>query len=458
MLSALLTVAVLFSAPPAPSSHNFVLETPLKVWDVDTTDMNGDGMADILLLTSDEQSSPLNKELALFLSNDKGEYPAKPSLTLPFEPDMGAAMLAECDGKPPKELVVLNAEGARVYHFEGGKFEKVAEPRFFSLLPSHSKEPSFLKHSTKDLFGDGRDVWFIPTPSGYDLRRMDGSLAMAECDVISEMRREENTYIVHRLPAVHPFTVPGEKNKGMAFLSDQFADFAHGPDWKQHERFRIPINLAEKWQGEAKMVDFNNDELPDLVVTQMKGTVNMMAQTQIYIAKELFKYPETPTKTFSTKGGISSPILIDVDGDKRKDVVLISIPLGVTNFINFFVRGKLSVRADVYLFNGKDFGEDPTFSTSLTMDAPEGRERVAYTFGDFNGDGRLDVAYGKENDALAVRVGSKDKFLSPDSWVEIKVPSFGMAEACNLNGNAAQDIVMYHPGGPNAKRVDVIVF
>ncbi len=458
MLAALLTVAVILTAQPAPQPRNSVLETALKVWDVDTSDMNGDGTADILLLTSDEQSHPLKKELGLFLSDEKGGYPVKPSVTLPFDTSMGAAMLAECDGKPPRELVVLNAEGALVYRFEAGKFEKIGEPRFFSLLPSHAKEPSFLKHSAKDLLGDGRDVWFIPTPSGYDLRRMDGSVAMAECDVVSEMRREENTYIVHRLPAVHPFTVPGEQHKGMAFLSDQFADFAHGPDWKQHERFRIPVNLAEKWQGMAKMVDFNNDELPDLVVTQMKGTVNMMAQTQVYVAKELFKYPETPTKTFSTKGGISSPILIDVDGDKRKDVVLISIPLGVTNFINFFVRGKLSVRADVYLFNGTDFGGNPTFSTSLTMDAPEGRERVAYTFGDFNGDGRLDVAYGKESDMLAIRVGGKEEFLSSGSWAEVKVPSFGMADEYSLNGNAAQDIVMYHPGGPNAKRVDVIVF
>jgi hypothetical protein len=458
MLSALLTAAVFLAAQPAPPYRNFVLETSLKVWDVDVSDMNGDGMADILLLTCDEQSYPLKKELALFLSDGKGGYPSKPSAVLPLDPSMGAAMLAECDGKPPKELVVLDAAGALVYHFEAGKFEKIGEPRFFSLLPSHAKEPSFLKHSAKDLLSDGRDVWFIPTPSGYDLRRMDGSVALASCDVVSEMRREENTYIVHRLPAVHPFDVPGEKTKGLAFLSDEFADFAHGPDWTQHERFRIPINLEEKWQGAAHMEDFNNDGLPDLVVTQMKGTINMMAQTQIYIAKEPFKYPAKPTKTFSTKGGVSSPILIDVDGDKRKDVVLISIPFGITNFVNFFVRGKIAIHADVYLFNGTDFGDKPTFSTGLTMDAPEGRERVAYTFGDFNGDGRLDVAFGKESDTLAIRTGEKERFLSSDPWVTIKVPSFGMAEAYDLNGNAAQDIVMYHPGGPNAKRVDVIVF
>ena len=458
MLSALLMTAALWAAQPAAQPRSFVLETTLKVWDVDTSDMNGDAIADILLLTSDEDSYPLKKELALFLSDEKGGYPAQPSAVVPLDASVGAAMLAECDGAAPRELVLLDAAGAVVYRFAGGGFEKIGEPRFFSLLPSHAKEPSFLKHSAKDLLGDGRDVWFIPTPAGYDLRRMEGPLVTAECDVVSEMRREENTYIIHRLPAVHPFDVPGEPHRGIAFLSDQFADFAHGTDWKQHERFRIPMNLKEKWQGSAKMEDFNNDGLPDLVVTQMKGTINMMAQTQVYVAKERFKYPETATKTFSTKGGISSPILIDVDGDRQKDVVLIGIPLGVTNFINFFVRGKLSVHADVYLFKGNGFTEDPTFSTSLTMDAPEGRERVAYTFGDFNGDGRLDVAFGRESDTLAIRTGEKERFLSSDPWTTVKVPSFGIADEYNLNGNPAQDIIMCHPGGPNAKRVDVILF
>ena len=458
MLSALLVSVAICSAQPAPQPRSFALETALHVWDVDTSDLNGDGVADILLLTSDEDSYPLRKELALFLSDATGGYPAVPSAVVPLEPTVGTAMLAECDGAAPKELVLLDATGASVHRFAGGGFEKICDTRFFSLLPSHAKEPSFLKHSAKDLLGDGRDVWFIPTPSGYDLRRMEGSLVTAECDVVSEMRREENTYIVHRLPAVHPFEVPGEPHRGIAFLSDQFADFAHGPDWKQHERFRIPMNLKEKWQGSAKMEDFNNDGLPDLVVTQMKGTINMMAQTQIYVAHERFKYPETPTRTFATKGGISSPILIDVDGDKQKDVVLIGIPLGVSNFINFFVRGKLSVHADVYLFDGAGFAADPTFSTSLTMDAPEGRERVAYTFGDFNGDGRLDVAFGKTSDTLAIRTGEKERFLSSDPWTTVKVPSFGIADEYDLNGNRAQDIVMYHPGGPNARRVDVIVF
>lgn len=454
MLSPLIAALCIVAQTP----HTWVLNTPLKVWDVETSDMNGDGRADILLMTSDEQSYPLRRELALFLSGADGGYPGSPSVTLPLEPATGAAMLAEVDGASPREVVLLDAGGAQVHRFTGAGFEQTGAPRFPSLLPSHTKEPSFLRHCARDLLGDGRDVWFIPTPAGYEVRRMDGLVAGLSCDVISEMRRGENTYIVHRLPAVHLFTPPGEPVKGVAFLSDEFADFAHGPGWAKQERFRIPVNLEEKWEASARMDDITGGGLPDLVVTQMRGTVNMVAQTQIYLAKEPFKYPGAPSAAFTTKGAVSSPLLLDVDGDKKKDVVLISIPFGVSNFINFFVRGKLAIHAEVYLYNGAGFDAKPTFSTNLTMDAPEGRERVAYTFGDFSGDGRLDVAYGREDDTLVVRTGSKDKFLASDPWVKLSLPSFGNAEDVDLDGNPARDIVLYHPGGPNARRVDVIVF
>ena len=40
----------------------------------------------------------------------------------------------------------------------------------------------------------------------------------------------------------------------------------------------------------------------------------------------------------------------------------------------------------------------------------------------------------------------------------MNIPSFGIAEPVSLNGNPAEDILLFHPGGKNAKRVDVVLF
>lgn len=149
---------------------------------------------------------------------------------------------------------------------------------------------------------------------------------------------------------------------------------------------------------------------------------------------------------------------MDVNGDERLDLIFIRIPFGVKNLVNFFVRGKLAVQAEVHLFDGEKFNQEADYHTSMSMDAPEGRERVAYTFGDFSGDGRLDVAYGSKSDTLAVYTGDPERFIGSRPWQEFKMPAFGTARAYDLNHNKARDMVLFRPGGDNARRVDILVF
>ncbi len=94
-----LLAALLGAASDSP--RVFTLTARANVWDVETADLNGDGRTDILLLCSDEEASPLDKEIALFLADDAGGYPAAPSASLPLPEMSGPVMLAECDGAPP---------------------------------------------------------------------------------------------------------------------------------------------------------------------------------------------------------------------------------------------------------------------------------------------------------------------------------------------------------------------
>lgn len=444
------------AADSAPKTY--VLNTAENVWDVTVEDINGDKFRDVFVLTCDETSHPLKKAVCGYIADAEGVYPAAPTVSLPLDPSIGALFFAEVDGAPPRELIVTDGMGATVYRFTATGFEVMDRPRFSSLLPTGCKEPVFLKDGAIDLDGDHIDEWLIPVPTGFELRHVNGPVATLPGDVVSEVRRVNGTYIMHQLPAYYPFTMQGASAKALAFCSDEFADFSYGDGWAQHQRFRIPLNVKEKWEASAKMADINNDGFPDLAVTQTRGTVHLEALSHIYVASAPFTYPDTPTATYVNKGAIATPELIDVDGDKRLDVVLISVPLGLRNFINFFLRGKLSVDVQVYLFNGKDFGAEPAFETALTMDAPEGREQVAYTMGDFNGDGRMDVAFGQANDVLAIFTGEPGRFVSAKPWVALTLPSFGLARPFDLNGNAAKDIVMFHPSGKNSKRVEVIVF
>ena len=462
ILAAALTADLDTSTMEAPAVEGaavrYVLKTAENVWDVATTDLTGDGFADLLAITCDEESYPLTKAVSVFVADETGAYPDSATLVLPLEPSISTLFLTETDGVPPKELAAADATGAHVYRFRDGAFELIAEPRFASLLPSGSKEPLFLKKASEDLDGDGIDEWLIPSGEGYDVRSVAERIASVRCDVVSEVVRLDTLRITHRLPALHVFAMEGAATKGLAFLTDEFADFAHGEGWSKHERFRVPVNLDEKWDASAKMVDIDENGLPDLVVTQTKGTVKLQSQTLVYVADAPFTYSDEPTRTFVAKGAFQAPMFKDVNGDGELDAIFITIHMGIKFFVNLFLRGKLSVTAEVYLFDGTGFGEEPGFKTNLTMPVPEGREQVAYAMADFSGDGRLDVMFGHKNTMLAFYTGEDKRFISSRPWTTVETPGFGFARPYDLNGNDGQDLVLFHPGGEHAKQIDVIVF
>ena len=454
-----MTLMPLFLAAAAVSGpHHFVLETDAGVWDAAVHDIDGDGFNDVLAVCCDEYSNPLNKFVAVFLGNKDGEFPSVPSTICPLDPSVGALFFAETDGAAPIELVATNASGATIYGFRDGKLENLAETPFISLLPDGSKEPQFFEEPMQDLDGDGISEWLIPVPSGYEVRTPAAGVTVIPCDVVSEIRNDSSTIITHRLPAYTYFKIPGQEQQSIAFLSDEYADFAYGPGWKEHRRFSVPVNLEEKWEASSTMKDIDANGLPDLIVTQVKGTVNLKVLTQIYLATEPFSYPAVPTASFEVDGSITSPLLEDVDGDGKLDLMFIGVPFSIKNFVSYFMRNKLTISVDVHLFSGAGFPEKPTYQSKLTLDAPEGRERIAYTVGDFTGDGLLDVAVGQGSQSLAIHCGNTGRFVSSKADIELALPAFGIARPYTIDGNASQDMVIFHPSGVNHRRIEVLVF
>ncbi len=453
-----LVVAVGFLALAATEPQSFTLHAGTSVWDVAALDVNGDERGDVVAVCCDENSEPLNKYLAVFLCDANGGYPSEPSFKTPLDPSIGVLFEAEIDGAPPKEIMAANAESVTAFGYRDDKLKPIREVSFPSLFPSGSREPGFLKDASADLDGDGIDEWFVPMPSGFAVRNSDGLLADIHCDVNSSIRTGSGISINNRYPAYATFDQESSKQKGVAFLSDEYADFAYGNGWKQHQRFRIPIDLDDKWDTSSDMEDINGDGMPDLIVTQTQGTINLKALTQVYLAEGIMKYPDKPTATFESHGSFAAPLLKDVNGDKKKDIIFVNIPFGVKFFINLFVWQKLGVNLEIYIFNGTGFGSKPDFTTSVSIEAPDGKEQAAYCLGDFNGDGKTDAAFGAGRTKLLLRAGGDAKFISPKPYLTLDVPSFGIAHAHKLNDNDAEDILIYHPGISLRDQIEVLVF
>ncbi len=246
--------------------------------------------------------------------------------------------------------------------------------------------------------------------------------------------------------------------QGVAFLSDDYVDFAYGENLEQSARFAIPEPKSAKAIVETKMSDINADGLPDLLVTETEGTVNVKVRIDVYLAEAPGKYPSQPSATVTDEGSFAVPIVEDINGDGKGDLAIIRVPFGLSFFVNYFVRSRVVAHIDVFQFRDGGFAAEPDFTSKLSIEAPKDDADLAYTTGDFNGDGRIDAALSSGDDALAVYVGEEGEFLSRRPWAEIPVPPVGIARTVNLNNNGRDDILLMRPPSERAKQFYAVTF
>lgn len=451
-------IAGVLLAIAATPPVTYVLKVPVDAWDVTRGDLNGDGLTDIVVYGSNATAETPEKELLVYLAETGGRFPSVPSLRHELDPSNGTAFVCEFDGRLPEEIVEAGQSGATILRLVDGSLDVVDRVEFNSLLPGRTREPVFARDLPHDLDGDGADEWLIPTPLGVSIYSQGRIRAEIPAPISSEFREYGLRTIMHRLPAVTSFALPEEPNHALALLGERYADFSYGYEWTEHVRYPLAIHNEENWDASAEFKDINADGYPDLIVTQTSGTVNLEVLTQIYLAQGPFKYPETPDSKFETKGSFTTVELADVDGDGKSDLVLVRISLGVRNIINYFLRKRVSIEVAVHYFRSDGFAQRADESTSITIDAPDGREQSAYATGDFDGDGRLDVMIGTGEENLVFYQGAQSAFLSSRPWITLEIPTFGVARIADLNGNEADDVILHHPNGAHKRRVDLLVF
>jgi hypothetical protein len=175
--------------------------------------------------------------------------------------------------------------------------------------------------------------------------------------------------------------------------------------------------------------DFNGDGNLDVVVAQqLTNNVSLLLGN----GNGTFARPTVFAASSSLSFAPSSLAVGDVNGDGKLDLVVNSIG-GEDSTISQF---------GVLLGNGKGAFSAPIFN------APQGGEDGDVVLGDFNNDGRLDVAVGGEAtlaDGLAEFNGNGDgtfgaPFLSPHNLSTGGINPFGVA-AADLNGDGLVDLV-----------------
>ena len=453
MLICLLLATTAIAAEP----RTYEMRAHEDVWAIAYEDITGNGWKEIIAFGRNDDSESLEKFMSVFIANSgEGGFPSEPTFRLTLPEEMGAAFFARTRPEGQRDLILVSGNDFTVLRYDGESFVVVDTKSIPSLLPAGAARPALLENTAIDLTGDGLDEWLLPVSGGFAVVHPDGRIVKVRAEVSSGISGSDTLRVTHRLPEVLPYRTGDGGRYDLAFLGENFIDFAMGPDWQVAKRIPIPDSGNERARKSPQIKDLNGNGLPDVIVTEGEGNLNIRMQTLVYYAEAPGVYPREPSRVFEARGAYGEAIIADVDGDGSLDVTYIQIPVNVNFFVNYFLRQRVSIHADVYIQGDDGFSSSPDMRSRINITAPDDEE-LAYTLGDFNGDGRLDTAFGQDG-KLEVFVGESDRFISRRPWVTVDVPPFGTAKAVDITGNGRDDIVLARPSQDKREIIRVVLF
>jgi hypothetical protein len=472
----LLTALALLAGLPARADDAFAIqriEPATRVVQADIDDLDGDGLGD-LLWTGVEGLPPDERRSLHVHFGRTGDLPALPDLSLPVPSGTAAYDLAEVDGRPGAELLLLRRDRVTRLSFHG------RTPVSFDLLVPGGPTIAAVEDErgmdrlalVRRGIGAAARV-LIPGFGRAFLLETDGT-PVATLDVgaranyfipprpgplISESEIE--IYFDH--PRLDVGDVDGDgradllassRHELRVFLQREGGGFVGTPD-REVALKRLSLEDHIRTSGSVRVMfhDFDQDGRIDLLLCVSTGSI-FGGTTQLTLHRNVGGTwnLDAPDQRFETQRGFTTHDLIDLDGDGRAELVSVRIPTGVLEVVEVLVTRAIDALVTVHR-RGEDTPFDPKPWITSKQDVGISFETLRATGfipnskADVNGDGRRDLLGSGDGDRLELRLGDPEKGFERHTTHQ-DLDTGGRIRFGDLDGNASADFVIYDPRRP----------
>lgn len=406
-----LAPALLFLLATTASPTIWTLRVPGNVLEIRLADVDGDGDRDALVSVLRDEGVTLRREVHLFprLSGGYGERAAR-VLDVPAEVVFLDA--ADLDGDGAAEILLLDPQGLSRCSLAGEGFsapQRIVELQSFFRLADRSSVP--FVDLAKDVDYDGRLDLLLPARDGYVFYRGQADGAPGQPHAVPagnghSIGKGRNIFYRVRSRLARPTPTDwdgdGEGDLVLAF-EEQLTRWILGRSGTPR-RGRQTIDLGPLMdagsggQGglamsSGKLMDVDGDRRCDLLLTRRLARPGLMAgvvtQSFLLLSKDLL-HPSgpKPRQAIRTNGVTSPPRLFDLDGDGALDLILTTLRTDLLTKLRESLLEKVQVTFFVYRFDREQqrFGDEPIFSESLAMPAELLLEVGAYGWVTFKAD------------------------------------------------------------------------
>jgi hypothetical protein len=452
-----------------------------RVVEAEIADLDGDAHGDLICIGIEGMPPNERRTIHVFYSRPDQDhaFPAAPDWTAPMPGGAAAYDVADLDGRPGAELLLLRRDRVTVLSLSGRKptFRDLPvgpEPTIALAVDERGIDRMQIARdglaAEPRLLVPGLGTTTVLAPSGETLGRLDVGgranyyLQRRPGALVSESEIE--IYFDH--PHLSVGDVDGDgrgdivsanRHELRVFLQNEQGHFAEQPTRSMALGLLAPEDHVRN-SGMVRVdgIDLDGDHRLDLLISRAVGSL-FSATTKTTVRIHLNHGGSwnlaQPDQQFAAEGGLTGDAVIDLDGDGRDELIEARVPTGVLQVVQMLVTRAIDAEVSIYRR-----GEQSPFEPKPWQ---RWKAEVPFSFktfrslgfiptleADFNGDGVKDLLGSAAGDRLEVRLGgARPNYDTVDASQSLDTG--GRIRFGDVDGDRLTDFVIYdgrRPGTP----------
>jgi hypothetical protein len=451
--------------------------SPDRVLQADLADLDGDGRGDLLWISSRGIPPDEERELRVHLAGADGVPSASFSWRAELPAGASSYDLAELDGRPGTELLLLRRDRVTSFSLSGGTpslrdLPVPGGPTLAAVLDERGIDRLRLLRDVPGagprLLVPGFGTLWVLEPDGRFVAQLEvgGRANFLTPPRPGPILTESEIEIYFDHPRISVGDVDGDgradivaanRHELRVFRQRPDASFATAPD------LRLPLRLLSladhiRTSGSVRVEphDFDGDGRLDLLVSNASGSVfGGDTHLRIHLNRGGTWNLAAADQSFERTGGISVHEIVDLDGDGRHELVVALIPTGVLELVEMLLTRSIDAEVAVYRPAKKQTPFDPApwqrWKSGIGFDFDTLRTRgfVPTLATDLNADGHRDLLDPGDGVRLEVRLGDPVEGFRTVHATQ-SFDTGGRIRFGDLGSDGLHDFVLYDPRRPGS--------
>lgn len=470
----------MFTAQPANADDEIFEITELqhagRVVAAQFADFDGDGRRDLMLVTLEGIPPTQRRRIHVHRQTLGGTIPVESSFSTPLPQWSAVYDVADVQDTPGDELLLLRPDRVTVLSLageDGKQWDWLVDGS--TTLGAADDELGFERFRLAyDEFGDAPWI-LVPQIGAISALSADGEplarLAVgrrANYFVSSGtglLSVESDMQLYFDAPKISVGDIDGDgqsdiltatRHELRVFLRDSAGGFPN------EASYAVALELIEETdfsRGTGSVVtsarDIDADGRLDLMISHRQGSMaDTATTTRIYFNRDGGWDLTAPDDEFVVEGAVSSSLLMNIDRSDALELVRIQVKFNILEIVEMLLTREIDTRLFIHRLrpDGR-FGAEPwsskTIGTGISFDTFRPKGFMPRAGLDLNGDGLMDFISSANGKGIEVYLGGDEGPFARRTAMQ-RLPTTGIIEVGDLDGDGLADFVLYDPQNPNA--------